>query len=370
MNAMASAQGLTGDELSSLLGRVRASRDRGVAWLLDHVASNGEPVGARERNGWARAPWALATSGENAAAAAIIGWAERDQITPEGFFAAGPALGAGRFPAYPMAHLAIGAWVTERYDTALKIMSALRQMQDAHGGCPISMPGTAGADIADLLSTGQVGQAAVITGQGDIANGAYRWVSDLLAQQPQDAGSRFYSFRREGDLMIEPGGPLAWPSITDFSQPRQTFYTPGMAAVFLTAYGARYGRLETALETARALLQRNIDGCDAQFDDPESVQICKFGWGAAMVYGHDASSDLLPHVARMGDWFIAHQAADGAWSPSSFFVPEPTVVDKMLKTAEHVMEVNAILAALGSAKGRGQHSRVSDQEIVASSVLL
>ena len=32
----------------------------------------------------------------------------------------------------------------------------------------------------------------------------------------------------------------------------------------------------------------------------------------------------------MGDWFIAHQAEDGSWSPSAFFVPEPTVVHKML----------------------------------------
>lgn len=339
--------------LHGVIERVRASRDKAVAWLLDHTASDGEPVGARERNGWARAPWALAVSGESDAAAAIIAWAERGQLTRDGLFAEGPALGAGRFPAYPMGHLAIGAWLTERGDIALRILAALRSMQDRHGGLPIAMPGMPGSDTTDLLSTAQVGQAAVICGQDDVADAAYGWVTDLLAMQPDDAGSRFFTFRRDGVLLLEPGAALQWPAITDFARPRQTFYTPGMAAVFLTAYGARRGVAE-ATSVSRSLLQRNIDGCPEQFLDPESVQACKFGWGAAMVYAHDRSSDLLGHVVRMGDWFIDHQAEDGSWSPSSFLVPEPTDVDRLIKTAEHVMEVNAILSALGTARGRGE----------------
>ena len=338
-------------DLAAVAARVRASRDRGVAWLLNHMASSGEPDGARERNGWARVPWALALGGESAAGAAMLAWVERGQIAADGLFTEGPALGAGRFPAYPMGHLAIGAWLLERGDIALRIMGALRRMQDAHGGLPIALPGMPGADTADLLSTGQVGQAAVVTGQDDIAERVFDWVARLLELQPADAGSRFFSFRRDGALLVEPETALAWPAITDFSKPRQTYYTMGMAAVFLTAFGARAGRAELFAK-ARALLQRNIDGCAEQFDDPESVQICKFGWGAAMLYAHDPASDLLAEVARMGDWFIAHQAEDGSWSPSTFFVPEPGVVDKMLKTAEHVMEVNAILSALGTARGR------------------
>jgi hypothetical protein len=43
--------------------RARAARDRGVEWLIAHIGSNGEPVGARERNGWSRVPWALAVCG-------------------------------------------------------------------------------------------------------------------------------------------------------------------------------------------------------------------------------------------------------------------------------------------------------------------
>jgi hypothetical protein len=343
------------DQMDSVLkpaiAAVRASRDRGVSWILNRLASNGEPVGARERNGWARVPWALAVSGESEAAAAVLAWSERGQLTPDGFFAEGPALGPGRFPAYPMAHLAIGAWLTERSDTAVRIMNALRQMQDAHGGLPISMPGTPATDTSDLLSTAQAGQAAVICGQDDVAQGAYRWVRDLLSLQPADAGSRFYTFRRNGNLLVEPESALAWPSITDFSRARQTFYTAGMAAVFLATFGARYG-VDDAVVVSRDLLQRNIDGCEEQFNDPESVQVCKFGWGAAVVYSHDRSSDLLPHLVRMGEWFSEHQAQDGSWSPSTFLVPEPSDVDKLIKTAEHVMEVNAILAALGTARGR------------------
>jgi hypothetical protein len=339
-------------DLEALIGRVRASRNAGVRWLLDHTTPSGEPVGAGERNGWGRLPWAFAVAGESEAAARVIAWAERGQLAEDGNFAAGPAFGAGRFGSYPLAHFAIGAWLAERLETSLQAMEALRHWQDPDtGGLPIAPPADRATDLYDLLSTAQVGLAAVITGQDDIAEGAYRWVADLVAQQPADAGTRFYTFRKGAELVTEPDKGLEWLAITDFAKPRQTFYTPGMAAVFLTAHAARHG-LDEPIETARRLLQFNIQGCEEQFSDPDSVQICKFGWGAAAMLVADPEGDWLPHVARMGDWFIRQQSDDGSWSLSRFLQPEPTPIDRLVKTAEHVMEVNAVLAALGTARAR------------------
>ncbi|SCW69704.1 hypothetical protein SAMN02927924_02230 [Sphingobium faniae] len=339
-------------ELDAAIARVRASRDRGVRWLLAHMDPDGKPVGADERNGWARAPWALAVCGESDAATRMVAWAERGQLSPDGGFAPGPAFGTGRFGAYPLAHLAIGAWLTERFGTALKAMDALRRMQDPMtGGFPIAPVENRATDIHDLLSTAQAGLAALISGQDDIADLAWRWISDLVAAQPADAGTRFYTFRQGETLMIEPPQQLEWLAITDFSRPRQTFYTPGMAAVFLAGYAQRKA-IQEPLAIASRLLRFNIEGCDEQFNDPGSVQICKFGWGAAAMLVADPAGDWLRHVARMGDWFIEHQQADGAWAPSLFVSPEPSDVDRLIKTAEHVMEVNAILAALGTARGQ------------------
>lgn len=339
-------------ELDAAIARVRGARDRGVRWLLDHVAPDGTPVGAAERNGWGRLPWALAVSGESEAAARVLAWAERGHMAPDGNFAPGVPFGTGRFGTYPLAHLAIGAWLAERFDLALRVMNALRTWQDpATGGCPIAPPENRATDLSDLLSTAQVGLAAVITGQDDIADLCWQWVRELVGQQPQDAGPRFFTFRRATELLVEPDKSLEWLAVTDFSKPRQTFYTPGMAAVFLAAYGSRRGQPE-ALAMARRLLRFNTEGCEDQFKDPQSVQACKFGWGAAAVLVADPASDLLPHVISMGDWFAGNQHDDGAWAPSTFLAPVPSNIDKLVKTAEHVMEVNAVLAALGTARGR------------------
>ncbi len=349
---MTSYGSVRGADLIASISRIRASRDRGVRWILDRISSAGEPVGASERNGWARVPWALAVSGEAAAAGQVVAWAERTQLAADGSFAPGAALGAGRFLAYPLAHFAIGAWLTERFDTATAAMGALRRLQDpATGGLPIAPPEDRSTDIHDLLSTAQVGQAAVITGQDDIAEGVYRWITDLLELQPAGAGKRFYTFRQGKHLLEEPSKNLEWLAITDFERPRQTYYTPGMAAVFLSAYGQRFG-LKQPLNVASDLLARNISGTSEQFDDLGSVQLCKFGWGAAALAAVDISRDWTPHLLRMVDWFEARQAADGSWAPSIFLQPAPSDIDRLIKTAEHVMEVNAILGALGAASAR------------------
>ncbi|MFM0394952.1 hypothetical protein [Paraburkholderia phytofirmans] len=344
---------MTNNELDAAISRVRVSRDKGVQWLLAHIAADGEPVGAKERNGWGRVPWALAVAGEGEAAARVIAWAESSQLAHDGGFAPGPAFGSGRFGAYPLAHFAIGAWLTERFGTSLAAMDALRRMQDpATGGLPIGPVADRATDVYDLLSTAQVGLAAVITGQDDVADLAYRWVVDLIAQQPIGAEQCFYSFRRGPALVTEPAGQLAWLALTDFSKPRQSFYTPGMAAVFLSSYAQRRKQQEP-LRLATRLLQFNVDGCAEQFQDPGSVQVCKFGWGAATMLVADPEGGWLRHVHAMGEWFIGNQHQDGAWAPSSFLSEQPGNIDKLVKTAEHVMEVNAILTALGTVRGRG-----------------
>jgi hypothetical protein len=339
-------------ELDAAILRVRAARDRGVRWLLDHTAADGCPVGAAERNGWGRLPWALAVCGESEAAARVIAWAQRGQLAADGNFASGVAFGTGRFGTYPLAHFAIGAWLAERFDVSLRTMAALREWQDpVSGGCPVAPSADRITDICDLLSTAQVGLAAVITGQDDMADRCWRWVADLVDRQPADAGKRLFTFKRGADMLVDPDASLQWLAITDFVKPRQTYYTPGMAGVFLASYAARRDRPE-ALALAKRLLRFNIEGTGEQFNDPASVQVCKFGWGTAAVFVADPASDLLPHLLRMGDWFAGNQHGDGAWAPSTFVAPQPSDVDKLVKTAEHVMEVNAVLAALGTARGR------------------
>jgi hypothetical protein len=345
---------MTRNELIAAMARVHVSRDRGVQWLLKHVADDGEPAGARERNGWARVPWALALSGQCAVAAAVVEWAERTALAPEGGFKPGPALGAGRFLAYPMAHLAIGAWLLERYGVALSLMAGLRRLQDpVTGGLPIAAPvGAAKPPRCDLLSTAQTGIAALLTRQDDVAEGVHRWITELHAQQPA-LPQRLYSFRDGDTLLTVPEKELVWLAITEFDQPRQSYYTAGIAAAFLAGWAMQHDDAE-ALALGHAFLQLNRSGTAQQFEDTASVQICKFGWGVAAMTAADPQVDQAADLVRMGDWFTARQGEDGAWSMSSFLMAESGVIEKMAKTAEHVMELNAILSALGTVLARQQ----------------
>ena len=343
--------------LAAGIVRFKAARDRGVAWLLAHIGDDGRPVGADLQNGWGRVPWALAVAGEGAAGHAVLAWAQREAIAASGHFRAGPFGGADRFGTYPLSHFAIGAWLLERYDLALGAMRAIRALQDpATGGIPVDPPGGIHAGRHDLLSTAQAGVAALMTGQNDIADRVYRWIGDLMTQQP-DFPTRFHTVRDGAVLLTAPEPDFAWLAVTDFTQPRQSYYTPGMAAVFLAGYAMQRGERE-ALALGHRLLAANIGGTSAQFDDLESVQACKFAWGAAALQSADPGADYRAHLLRMGDWFIARQSDDGAWTPSRFMAPQPSAVQKLIKTAEHVMEIDAVIRALGHLGGRagcGEH---------------
>ena len=136
----------------------------------------------------------------------------------------------------------------------------------------------------------------------------------------------------------------------DFSQPRQAFYLPGIAAAFALNYASTTGRNE-ATTLGQQFLALNRDGTEAQFDDINSVQICKYGWGLACEVRYNPATQWLPEAVRMVRWFMQRQATDGSWSPSTFLRQEPSISDKLSKTAEHLMELSQLIDALS---GSGQ----------------
>lgn len=330
-------------DVAASIAPARAAKDRARAWLLDQVAPDGTPAMADRGNSWSRLPWAFALCGETAAGHAVLGWATRHGVTAEGGLAQ-PAYGSGRFGAYPLGHLAMGSLLLERHDVARRVMDRLAALQTPTGGFPIDPPGGEFADLCDLLSTAQAGAAAVLAGRRDVAAPVWRWIAALHALQPTPT-YRLFSARRGEALVTEPPQGIAWVVDTDFSKPRQTYFTSGIAAVFLAAYGSATGE-PAALEMGHRFLRLNITGTDEQFSDLASVQACKFGWGLAAMHLADPRPEYVPWLQRMVTWFVDRQAADGSWAPSTFLAPEPSLTEKMVKTAEHVMELDRVLAAL------------------------
>jgi len=333
------------------IARLRASRDRARDWLLDRVGANGRPADADKGNGWSRLPWSFALLGETEKGAAVLEWAGREGLGDDGDFSAGAAYGKGRFGAYPIGHLTMGALLLERHDIAARLFDRLAALEQ-DGGMPVDPPGAPYAELTDLLSTGQVGMAAVLGGRMDLAKRIRDWTLACLAEQPA-LPDILYTLRSPHGLVTEVPADLGWVGAIRFQEARQAYFYPGIAAAFLAIYAMRTGDRE-ALAAGHAYLAINLAGTQAQFDDLESVQACKFGWGVALMQIADPSRDYADTLARMADWFIARQRKDGSWGPSTFFSPQPSQVELMTKTAEHSMEVTAILAALAAVVARSK----------------
>ncbi|BBF72022.1 hypothetical protein SBA_ch2_5550 [Sphingomonas bisphenolicum] len=326
------------------------ARDRSVDWLLKHIESDGRPADCDTRTGWSRLGWSLAVAGEPAAASAVVSWAAKHRIGENGDYLPGFMEGQSyisQYANYWLGTFVVSAWMAGSFDIALRSMDYLASQQDpVYGGLPTRLDsGNHPAGICDVLSTAQVGLSALITGQLDVADKVYRWLEGLLAAQPSDGN--FYMFRQGEDVWRTPDPAFAWAAIVPFNQPRQAFYGPGMAAVFLARYAHIRHRLE-AIELARGFLAYNVNGTQEQFTDIESVQACKFGWAVGVMHQADPEGGWGKWLAPMMQWFIDRQAPEGWWGPSRFADPNPTFADRLVKTSEHLMEITALISALNA----------------------
>ena len=103
-----------------------------------------------------------------------------------------------------------------------------------------------------------LGLTALLTGEHDIADGAYQWFVRLWDSQP--ALPRFlYGAWGPTGLVTQPDETDRFRCIIDFELPRQSFYTPGISAAFLVRYHMATGD-SRARELALQLLLLNQNG--------------------------------------------------------------------------------------------------------------
>lgn len=330
---------------------VADARRRGLRWLSERFDDQGRPEGADVFNAWWRAPWTLCVAGAPDLAAAVMGWIEREALADDGDLRPGPyTLPAPQSPAYFLSPIAIASWLLGRYDTARAVGGRLIELQNPATGGVYEYLNHDADDLEDLLKTAQVGISALVTGDRASADGVFQWLATTFAEQPELPG-RLFTSRRAGRVVTEFPETDAFLRVVDFHEPRQTYFNPGIAAAFLAGYHLRFDS-PAALQLGRDYLSLNTSGSDLQFTDLTSVQICKFGWGAAAMTVADPGGRHRHDAERMARWFCERQNTDGSWAPSSFSIPNPTNLDLFWKSAEHLMELCFIEQALaGSPAG-------------------
>ena len=332
-------------DVGALLARLQDGRTKAVGWITDRIDDSGAPAAADIENAWWRAPWALCVAGAPDAAASMIGWVERTALTEDGDLRPGPYGGDGPgSPVYHLSPIAIASWLLARYDTATTVMDRLATYQNGASGGAFEYRNFRADPLEDTLKTGQLGLSALVTGRRDIADGVKAWLKLNFDEQP-DLPDLLYTSRQEGRLVTSFPPEQAFSRVVDFNKPRQAYFHPGIAAAFLAGY-SQQARDEEALVLAHKYLALNQGGSNAQFNDEQSVQICKFGWGEAAVHAADPNGQQLPWLIKMAEWFLSRQKNDGSWAPSSFITPQPGVTDYLWKTSEHLMELSYIELAL------------------------
>lgn len=335
----------------SLLSRVLAAIEMGRRWITTRIGEDGNP--GAEHCHYYRVPWALALAGDRHEASAVLSWVEREALDDHGDLR---SVARGGFEtnwsSYPLANLASGAWHLERYDLAHLLADRLRaRYQDPDtGGAYAAHPDSRAGRRQDLFPTAQLGMTGLTTGHTDIAHGAYEWISSLFKAQPE-LPTRLYTATEGSRLITDTRADeeLAWQVVTDFTKPRQAFYNPGIAAAFLGRYYMATGN-EQALQLARDYLELTIHGTEAQFDHGDSVQVCKFAWGASVLLEATDDPAYLAHVRYMGQWFVDAQNPDGSWDNSPFLMDRGEHLEsiRIEITAEFVQHLTSIVNAIGA----------------------
>jgi len=338
-----------------LLARVEGSRSRGVAFLLRHIDTDGSVADAfGGRVTWYRIPWALAVSGETSTAAAVLDWIEQTGLGQDGRFHGGLEWDANAnrtTNTYPETILAYGAWLMRRFDIARKSMTYAARFHDPDsGGVFMTRERTGPTDPQLLFPTAQFGMSSVITGNLDIARKTGEWFKRLWDAQPELPDRLYTIWTSNGLLTGIPTGLDRRHVVQEAQQPFQFFYNGGIAASFLTQLFMATGE-HLWLEYARRYQQFSMNSCEEQFD---TKQVCKSAWGSGLLYLATGDEVYVPWIARMGEWFAEVQDADGGWSNTRQLESDPPLRHRLEITAEFVVHLDTVIAALGAARAAGR----------------
>ena len=180
-----------------------------------------------------------------------------------------------------------------------------------------------------------------VLGDLEAARGAGRWFRLVWDLQPAPAHRLYYVFNAETQrLVTEFPAERAFHYVLEMQQPRQRFTCGGIAAAFLVRLFQATGD-EDHIDLARAYMQQSMASTEQQF---EVSQVCKSGWGSALLYQITREAEFRDWTCRVADFFVADQQADGSWRDSGPYGQAPHV--DIMVTAEFVMILDTMIACL------------------------
>jgi hypothetical protein len=323
------------------LDEYRISRDRGTAWLLRQINDDGSIGPVDQDFTYYRLPWTFTITGHTDAALRLCEWVRKHQLSDDGDFV-GVSPRQVEANAYQNATFIYGAHMLRQFDLSCRGWHQLRKRQDRQSGGFSHLAAASGIGADENVPTvAQVGKAALMLGDMEAAKAAGRWFRMMWDLQPDLPDRLFYVFNAETQkLVTEFPAERAFHYVVETQQPRQRFTCGGIAAAFLVRL-FQATRDEEFLQLARAYMDQSMNSTEQQF---EVSQVCKSGWGSALLYQVTREEPYRDWTCRVADYFVADQQADGSWKDSGPYGHASHV--NVMVTAEFVMILDTMIACL------------------------
>jgi hypothetical protein len=314
-----------------------------VAWLLRQRRPDGT-IGPVDRDfTWYRLPWVLTITGHTDAALLLCEWVRHHQFAADGDFV-GVSPRQVEANTYQNATFVYGAQMLRQYDLSYRGWQHVLTRQDPRSGGFTHLPSGKGvAGDENVPTVAQAGTTALMIGDLAAATAAGRWFRTLWERQPALPDRLYYVINAETqDLVTDFPADRAFHYVVEAQAPRQRFTCGGIAAAFLVRLFQATGD-PAHLDLAREYMAFSMHSTERQF---EVSQVCKSGWGSALLYQVTRETPYREWTCRVADYFVADQHPDGHWEDSGPYGHEPHV--NVLVTAEFVMILDTMIGCLSS----------------------
>ena len=320
--------------------RFREARDRGAAYLLEHMRPDGgfgDPaLGVTD---YYKVPSALQVVGHSDAANRLCQWIRTNGMTADGDFGPRPSGTDDYFYAYFNVWVVMGAHRLGQFDLSQRGMDFLMDFWDPEsGGFYSSFTDRDEETKQDLWVVAGCGIAALYAGRLDVAEGVGTWMKTLMGAQP-DYPSKMYSvYSRANGLYteVDPSDDVRYVVHND-AERDQYFFHPGIAGGFLARLYQATGD-EGWLDLSKEYM-RFAEGANEYLF--RLLRAGKVAWAASVLWKLTGESKYEEMAVRTGDYIIDAQSAGGSWSDQAGDSPSNDA------TAEMVVWLDEVHQAVG-----------------------
>jgi hypothetical protein len=290
------------------------AKEKGARWLESQQLPDGFIEPRDELLLFAyKAPWALAGAGRTGAAARLLAWIARHEMSTLGdFFGRTPWGQAEGEYLYQSAWLAAGAHRLGRFDLSTRAIDFLFSLQDpVSGGVFSRRDGVGSGGRQEIWISGMVGLAALFAGRTAAAEKVGRFLQRMRALQPDFERALYFAYTPAEGLVTEFSAADAPANVirTD-GRGDQWYFLPGLAAAFLTRL-----YLATGNSGWLGLAEDYLGFAERCPPEMFATGRCgKVGWGAALLYQVTGQERHRELALRAGRYLVESQLPDGRWT--------------------------------------------------------